>query len=140
MSVTIPTYLPTGYAARVVAPAGDVVGKLYAAQASTTSAPSGVAGAGTFAATGVGWVDLWLTAAVADVTITVWAYSAVAGGWHIDTAFGVGGSLTVDFSAAPAVRVSHQVLGADYMHVQVSALGSSATLTAFATSSQDVPK
>jgi len=140
MSVTIPTTLPTGYAASVIDPAGDVAGKLYAAQASTTSAPTNLTSAGTLRTTGIGWVDLWLTAGVADVTITVWSYSSVAGGWYVDTAFGVGGELLVGFSDKPAVRKSYEVRGADYMHVQISALGSSATATVFATVSQDTPK
>jgi len=136
MSVQISRFLQAGYPLNTD---GDTA-IWSSTQSATTGAPSGLptaSGGGYLQTSGVEWLDLWLTAATDAVEVTIYAYSAEAGVWCIDTAFAVSGVLSVPVGSW---RYSHQALGADWVYVRITSVGSGGTITGQATLTQGCAK
>ncbi len=128
MSSEIQRHLPTGV------PAKGTDGTLHSAASGNTAAPSGIEQDGTFWANGVMWAHLDVTVATASSEFTAYAYNKNDATWYVLTSFGVNGVLTVPVGS---YRYNLACLGAEHIHVRITGIGASATVTVKASLSQE---
>lgn len=113
-------------------PGGQPLGRIYTAKAATNTPPTAPSeGAeGVIHCDGYQWVDLDLQVAGNDVDVKLWKWNSSTAAWVVVMHFGVNGSLTLDQTNFAAQERSVEVTGADWLFLQVTAVGGAGTLTA----------